>query len=147
MTAVPSTIVLGLDGPDVGVPRQELTTQVRVSSSACSTQDRREPLTSPGSPSASPGSGHYLSGSAINFVKGDGAFTGTCETGVQFTASIAGTKIVGARYFVDGFGAANISPERHSESTSHRATATATDPHTPQAWRPETRTCRRRLPE
>lgn len=56
-----------------------------------------------------PGADPYLSGADITFVKGDGnTFTGACETGVQFTAADCSTKVVGARYFVNGFGAANI---------------------------------------
>jgi len=52
----------------------------------------------------------YLSGdNVISYVKGDGdTFTGTCETGEQFAADDCSTKIVGARYFVKGFGEANL---------------------------------------
>lgn len=51
----------------------------------------------------------YLSGDQILFAKGDGeTFTGTCETGPGFTAGMCTTKIVGAQFFLDGFGAANI---------------------------------------
>src|SRR5690606_8528195 len=57
----------------------------------------------------SPGAAPYLDGSTITFAKGDGdTFTGECVTGVQFTASECSTKLVGARYFLDGFGAGNI---------------------------------------
>jgi subtilisin family serine protease len=56
------------------------------------------------------GSAPYLSGeNTISFAKSDGGtFTGTCQTGEQFTVADCSTKIVGARYFLNGFGAANI---------------------------------------
>ncbi|GAA2175217.1 hypothetical protein GCM10009846_24260 [Agrococcus versicolor] len=48
----------------------------------------------------------------ILFQKGDGeTFTGTCETGPQFTADMCSTKIVGAQIFLDGFGADEIGGE------------------------------------
>ncbi len=41
--------------------------------------------------------------SRILFVKGDGeTFTGTCETGPQFTTDMCSTKIVGAQFFAAG---------------------------------------------
>lgn len=59
-----------------------------------------------------PGAEPYLSGGEIIFEKGDGSqFTGVCQTGAQFTAADCSTKIVGARYYVDGFGAASIGTE------------------------------------
>lgn len=56
------------------------------------------------------GSDPYLSGAnAISFVKGDGqTFTGTCQEGTQFTVEDCSTKIITARYYVDGFGVENI---------------------------------------
>ncbi|WP_306232477.1 cell wall-binding repeat-containing protein [Agrococcus beijingensis] len=54
----------------------------------------------------------YRSGTDIIFEKGDGnTFTGFCETGAQFTADDCSTKIVSARYYVDGFGQARIGTE------------------------------------
>ena len=52
----------------------------------------------------------YLSGeNTISYAKGDGGtFTGTCQAGEQFAADDCSTKIVGARYYLNGFGAANI---------------------------------------
>lgn len=45
----------------------------------------------------------YRSGDDILYVKGDGeTFTGTCETGPQFTADMCSTKIVGAQFFAEG---------------------------------------------
>lgn len=56
-----------------------------------------------------PGAEPYLAGGEIVYTKGDGnTFTGVCEEGVQFTAADCSTKIVGARYYVDGFTAARI---------------------------------------
>lgn len=56
-----------------------------------------------------PGAEPYLDGDTIVFAKGDGGeFRGYCEEGVQFTAADCSTKIVGARYYVDGFGASSI---------------------------------------
>ncbi|HET8794878.1 MAG TPA: S8 family serine peptidase [Arthrobacter sp.] len=51
----------------------------------------------------------YLNGETITFNRADGGtFTGTCQAGVQFTADDCSTKLIGAKYFVQGFGAANI---------------------------------------
>ncbi|MFA4840304.1 MAG: S8 family serine peptidase, partial [Agrococcus sp.] len=50
----------------------------------------------------------------IVFQKGDGStFTGVCETGAQFTAEDCSTKIVGARYYAEGWlaGGGQIGPE------------------------------------
>ncbi|WP_281440015.1 cell wall-binding repeat-containing protein [Agrococcus sp. SCSIO52902] len=59
-----------------------------------------------------PGAEPYLDGDAIVFDKGDGSqFVGACETGSQFTAEDCSTKIITARYYVDGFGADNIGTE------------------------------------
>ncbi|WP_253259207.1 S8 family peptidase [Subtercola boreus] len=57
----------------------------------------------------------------IRFDKADGGtFYGACVTGQQFTASDCSTKIVGARYFVDGFGADNIGTVATGEYVSPR---------------------------
>lgn len=59
-----------------------------------------------------PGAEPYLDGDTITFTRGDGGtFTGTCETGPQFTADMCSTKIVGAEFFLDGFGLADIGGE------------------------------------
>ena len=55
------------------------------------------------------GTDPYLDGSTITYEKADGGtFTGICEEGEEFTASDCNTKVIGARYYLDGFGAANI---------------------------------------
>lgn len=57
----------------------------------------------------SPGAEPYLNGGVITYDKADGeTFTGLCQTGPGFTAADCSTKIVGARYYLDGFGAGNI---------------------------------------
>lgn len=56
-----------------------------------------------------PGAEPYRSGKNITFAKADGGtFTGVCETGTQFSVDDCSTKVIGARYFVDGFGKKNI---------------------------------------
>nr|WP_237582107.1 S8 family serine peptidase [Clavibacter phaseoli] len=67
------------------------------------------------------GDAPYRDGSTIRFDKGDGTqFAGVCQTGEQFTAADCSTKIVGARYFVDGFGKANIGNASTGEYVSPR---------------------------
>jgi len=54
----------------------------------------------------------YRSGETTRFAKADGGtFTGVCQTGPAFDADDCSTKIIGARYFVEGFGADNIGDE------------------------------------
>jgi subtilisin family serine protease len=56
-----------------------------------------------------PGTEPYLDGSTITFQKADGdTFTGVCTEGEQFEASDCSTKIIGARYYLDGFGEENL---------------------------------------
>ncbi|WP_081882187.1 S8 family serine peptidase [Cryobacterium sp. MLB-32] len=63
----------------------------------------------------------YLDGSTITFKKADGGtFTGTCVAGVQFAASDCNTKVVGARYYVNGFGASRIGDASVGEYASPR---------------------------
>lgn len=80
----------------------------------------------------------FRSGDDIVFHKSDGGdFTGTCATGVQFTAAACSTKLVGARYFVDGFGVDNLggtgageylSPRDGDGHGSHTSSTAAGDP-------------------
>lgn len=112
VTAVPSTSFLGLDGPD-GVWASLGGTDEAGAGVVVGMLDTGIAPENPsfaGSPlGTTPGADPYLDGTAITFAKADGSnFTGQCETGVQFTASDCSTKIVGARFFVDGFTAANI---------------------------------------
>jgi subtilisin family serine protease len=76
-----------------------------------------DPLTS--TPSTSK---PYLSGDTVVFTKADGnTFTDTPVLGNDhFTASDLSTKIIGAQYFVDGFGASNIGTNATGEYLSPR---------------------------
>ena len=69
-----------------------------------------------------PGAAPYYSAPGVtSFVKADGAtFSSACETGTQFTTDDCNTKIVGARYFLDGFGANNIGSVAQGEYPSPR---------------------------
>ncbi|WBU36777.1 S8 family serine peptidase [Homoserinibacter sp. YIM 151385] len=82
----------------------------------------------------------YLAGDVITYRKGDGGtFTGLCqpgEAGQQFTGDECSTKIVGARYYVDGFGTDGlggidvgeyISPRDGDGHGSHTASTAAGD--------------------
>ena len=68
-----------------------------------------------------PGSEPWLDGDTITMNKADGTtFTGTCQTGEQFTATACSTKVVGARYYLDGFGADQIGTASTGEYVSPR---------------------------
>jgi subtilisin family serine protease len=113
VTATPSTEFLGLDGENgvwsaVGGPEEA---GAGVVVGVLDTGIAPENPAFAGDPlGTTAGSEPYLSGdTTISYVKGDGAtFTGTCQTGEQFTLDDCSTKIVGARYYLKGFGAANI---------------------------------------
>lgn len=112
VTAVPSTTFLGLDGPSGvweslgGVGNAGAGVVVGMLDTGIAPEN---PSFAGNALGTTPGADPYLNGSTITFAKGDGGtFTGECVAGVQFTASDCSTKIVGARYFVDGFGAGNI---------------------------------------
>lgn len=113
ITATPSTEFLGLEGPDGvwaqvggadqagdGVVVGVLDTGIAPENPAFA----GEPL------GTIAGAEPYWSGSnTISYARGDGGtFTGACETGEQFTLDDCSTKIIGARYFVDGFGTENL---------------------------------------
>jgi hypothetical protein len=67
------------------------------------------------------GADPYLNGTTTTFGKADGStFTGTCQTGEQFTAAACSTKIISARYFLSGFGAGKIGKEATGEYASPR---------------------------
>ena len=68
-----------------------------------------------------PGAEPYLDGDTIVFEKADGStFTGYCEAGEQFSADDCSTKIVSARYYVDGFGEADLGDASVGEYVSPR---------------------------
>ncbi|MET0303886.1 MAG: S8 family serine peptidase [Microbacteriaceae bacterium] len=84
-----------------------------------------------------PGSAPYLDGDTITYAKNDGGtFTSVCqpgEAGQQFDGSECSTKIVGAQYWVDGFGSDSlglevgeyISPRDGDGHGSHTASTAA----------------------
>ena len=54
----------------------------------------------------------YLTAEGIAYAKADGqTFRGICESGEQFPEDSCNTKVIGAQYFVEGFGAENIGDE------------------------------------
>jgi len=68
-----------------------------------------------------PGDEPWLDGDTITMNKADGTtFTGICETGEQFAASDCSTKVIGARYYLDGFGASQIGTAATGEYASAR---------------------------
>ncbi|WP_241983943.1 S8 family serine peptidase [Cryobacterium luteum] len=68
-----------------------------------------------------PGDEPWLDGDTITMNKADGTtFTGTCQTGEQFRADACSTKVIGARYFLDGFGADQIGDASTGEYVSPR---------------------------
>jgi subtilisin family serine protease len=83
----------------------------------------------------------YLDGESIVFTKSDGGtFRGACVTGEQFTADDCNTKVITARYFVDGFGVDNLggadvgeylSPRDGDGHGSHTASTAAGNLDTP----------------
>ena len=112
-TATPSTEFLGLEGPGGvwaatgGVETAGEGVVVGVLDTGIAPENPAfagDPL------GTTPGDEPYLSGdNAISYVKSDGnTFSGTCQTGEQFGADDCTTKIVGARYFLAGFGQANL---------------------------------------
>ena len=111
--AVPSTDFLGLSGDDGvwasigGVSEAGKGIVVGVLDTGIAPENPAfagDPL------GAGAGPDPYLSGpNAISFAKADGGtFVGTCQEGEQFAANSCSTKLIGARYFVDGFGTENL---------------------------------------
>jgi subtilisin family serine protease len=63
----------------------------------------------------------YLDGDTITYQKADGnTFHGVCQAGEQFTADDCSTKLIGARYYIDGFGADRIGNAITGEYVSPR---------------------------
>jgi subtilisin family serine protease len=74
-----------------------------------------EPLT------ATPSDGPFLDGDEVVYTKADGGtFRGICEEGEQFAASACSTKVIGARYYLEGFGADRIGDASVGEYVSPR---------------------------
>ncbi|MFF2328629.1 MULTISPECIES: S8 family peptidase [unclassified Streptomyces] len=62
----------------------------------------------------------YLKGDVITMRKANGGtFTGSCQTGEEFGAGSCNTKLVGARYFADGW-LAVVRPEERADYLSPR---------------------------
>ena len=146
ITAVPSTSFLGLDGPGGvwesiggadqagdGVVVGVLDTGIAAENPAFA----GEPLAGSAAPAP------YLDGQTITFAKSDGGtFRSVCQTGEQFTASDCSTKVIGARYFLNGFGANRlgnagtgsgefVSPRDGDGHGSHTASTAAGNVATP----------------
>ncbi len=112
VTATPSTDFLGLSGDD-GVWANTGGTDTAGAGVVIGVLDTglapENPSFAGDALGSTAGSAPYLDGDTITMTKSDGAtFTGECVTGVQFAPSDCSTKIVGARYFVTGFGADRI---------------------------------------
>ncbi|WP_309615873.1 S8 family serine peptidase [Salinibacterium sp.] len=146
ITAVPSTSFLGLDGPGGvwesiggadqagdGVVVGVLDTGIAAENPAFTGQ----PLVGSAAPAP------YLDGQTITFAKSDGGiFRSVCQAGEQFTASDCSTKVIGARYFLNGFGANRlgnagtgpgefVSPRDGDGHGSHTASTAAGNVATP----------------
>ncbi|MGV8885942.1 MAG: S8 family serine peptidase [Microbacteriaceae bacterium] len=147
ITATPSTAFLGLEGSDGlwasiggadkagrGIVLGVLDTGIAPENPAFA----GEPL------GTTAGADPYVSApNTITYKRADGGtFTGTCQTGVQFTAADCSTKIISARYFVDGFTTARlgdattgtgefVSPRDGDGHGSHTASTAAGNVATP----------------
>ncbi|RUQ99276.1 serine protease [Labedella endophytica] len=68
-----------------------------------------------------PGDEPFLDGDEVVYPKADGGtFRGICEEGEQFAASSCSTKVIGARYFLEGFGADRVGDASVGEYVSPR---------------------------
>ncbi|NUU18821.1 S8 family serine peptidase [Cellulomonas humilata] len=146
ITAEPSTSFLGLEGPGGvweavgGADEAGAGVVVGVLDTGIAPEN---PAFAGDALGTTPGAEPYLDGTAITYLKGDGnVFRGVCETGEQFTADDCSTKVVGARYYLDGFGAENlgdastgeyISPRDGDSHGSHTASTAAGNVGTPAA--------------
>ena len=120
-TAVPSTDYLGLSGPQ-GVWGTEGTGEgvvVGVIDTGIAPENPSfagDPLTTTASTTTP-----YATATGTAYRKADGGtFAGVCQRGEQFTAADCSTKIVGARYFLAGFGEGNIEDAAGGEYVSPR---------------------------
>jgi Subtilase family/Fibronectin type-III domain/Bacterial Ig-like domain (group 3)/Peptidase inhibitor I9/PA domain len=115
ITAVPSTEFLGLEGEN-GVWAKTGGVETAGEGIVLGVMDTGiapENASFAGSPlGTAAGEEPYREGDAIVYEKADGGtFRGVCQTGAAFTADDCSTKIIGARYFVEGWGAENIGDE------------------------------------
>ena len=124
VTATPSTVFLGLEGPDGvwasigGVGEAGGGVVVGMIDTGIAPEN---PSFAGAPLGTAPGAEPYLDGATITFARADGnTFTGSCVVGEQFTADDCSTKLVGARYYVDGFGATNIGTASTGEYLSPR---------------------------
>ncbi|PJJ73113.1 pre-peptidase [Diaminobutyricimonas aerilata] len=122
--AVPSTEFLGLEGPE-GVWAETGGVETAGEGVVVGVLDTGIAPENPsfaGDPlGTEPGDAPYRDGETITYTKGDGdTFTGACQTGVQFTVDDCSTKIVGARYFLQGFGESNLGSVEQGEYVSPR---------------------------
>jgi len=147
ITATPSTEFLGLEGDDGvwaavgGAENAGAGVVVGVLDTGIAPENPSfagDPL------GTTAGSAPYLSGeNAISYTRGDGGtFTGTCQEGEQFTIADCSTKVISARYFVEGFGSENlgdattasgefVSPRDGDGHGSHTASTAAGNLETP----------------
>jgi subtilisin family serine protease len=123
-TATPSTDFLGLSGPNgvwasVGGPEHagegvvvgDLDTGIAPENPSFA----GDPL------GTTPGNDPYLDGDTITYQKADGStYTGVCTTGEQFSADDCNTKLIGARYYLAGFGEDQIGGADVGEYVSPR---------------------------
>lgn len=123
-TAVPSTDFLGLTGESgvwagVGGP-EEAGKGIVVG--VLDTGIAPENPSFAGDPlGTSEGAEPYLKGDAITFAKADGGtFSGACVAGEQFASTECNTKVVGARYYVSGFGLDQLGDASVGEYVSPR---------------------------
>ncbi|MBW9109495.1 S8 family peptidase [Microbacterium ureisolvens] len=115
-TATPSTDYIGLSGDDGvwaslgGIEDAGEGVVVGVIDSGIAPENPSfagEPLTS------TPGDAPYRDGDTIVFDKADGTqFRGICQAGETFDADDCSTKLIGARYFADSYGADYIGGDR-----------------------------------
>lgn len=123
-TAVPSTDFLGLTGENgvwagIGGPAEA---GKGVVVGILDTGIAPENPSFAGDPlGSSPGAEPYLNGNVVTFSKADGGtFTGACVAGEQFASTECNTKVIGARYYVTGFGLDQIGDASVGEYVSPR---------------------------
>lgn len=125
VTAVPSTEFLGLSGP-TGIWSKIGGTAAAGRAVVLGVIDTGIAPENPsfsGAPlgTVSGAAPHYSAPGKTRFTKVDGSvFNGVCQTGKKFQARDCSTKVIGARYFVDGFGADNTASVFEGEYLSPR---------------------------